>query len=163
LLTQERLCALLEYSPDTGEWHWRVDHGSKIKAGMKAGHTDKRGYVWIGIDGVVYLAHRLAHLYMTGEWPPYLIDHENTDKGANWWDNLRPASNEQNLGNRGKAKNNTSGFKNVYFRKDNRRHPWVVQVKRGARIHRSFHATIQGAADAAIIARQDLFGEFARG
>jgi hypothetical protein len=155
---------LLSYDPDTGILLWRVDHGTKIKAGMVAGHTDKRGYVWIGVNGILYLAHRLAHLHMTGEWPPYLIDHEDTDKSNNRWRNLRPATNGQNLANRGKSKNNKSGVKNVHRLTDsNRRRPWVSHVKCGDRAHVGYHATLEEAATAAETARRELFGEFARG
>ena len=117
--------------------------------------------MWIGIDGVVYLAHRLAWLHMKGEWPPDQIDHE-ADK-SNRWSNLRPATNQQNHGNIGKYANNTSGFKNVYFR-EGRRLPWLVQMMaRGELVSVGTYATAEEADAAARAARQRLFGKFARG
>lgn len=46
------------------------------------------GYRSIDIEGSKYLAHRLAWLYMTGEWPEYLIRHKNEKNDDNSWDNL---------------------------------------------------------------------------
>lgn len=162
-LQPERLRELLEYFPETGQWRWRVTNSMRAVAGSIAGYTDHRGYVYIGVDGVVYLAHRLAHLYMTGEWPPDQIDHENTNKNTNRWDNLRPATNQQNHGNMGKHKDNTSGFKNVYYRRG-RRMPWLVQIMaRGELFHIGTFATAEEADVAAGVARQELFGEFSRG
>ena len=154
---------LLEYFPESGFWVWRINHGTKIKAGQPAGHKDKRGYVWIGINGRLYLAHRLAHFYQTGEWPPNLIDHRDRDKSNNRWNNIRPATVQQNLANCGKQKSNTSGFKNVYFRGEKRRRPWAVQIRCGKLIYYGCFATIEEADAAAEKARVELFGEFARG
>jgi hypothetical protein len=110
----------------------------------------------------VLLAHRLAHLYMTGKWPPDQIDHENTDKSVNRWDNLRPANNQQNHGNIRKHKDNTTGHKNVYFRAGRRR-PWFVQIMAHGKlfISESF-LTADEAIAFARAKRRELFGDFAR-
>ena len=52
---------------------------NQLQIGDVAGHKNKRGYLVLFIDGYGYLGHRLAWLYMTGEWPLDEIDHANCD------------------------------------------------------------------------------------
>lgn len=61
------------------------------------------------------------------------IDHINGDKLDNRRCNLRLASNAENQYNRGKQKNNTSGFKGVRLnRKSNK---WCAQLKFNGKFH----------------------------
>lgn len=69
MLTAERLRSLLRYDPDTGTFVWAARTSNRIKIGDVAGRPHNRGYVAIGVDGRVYLAHRLAWLWVTGNWP----------------------------------------------------------------------------------------------
>jgi hypothetical protein len=52
---------------------------------------------------------------MTGSFPLFRIDHEDTDKLNNRWRNLRPASASQNAANARLSRRNTSGFKGVHY------------------------------------------------
>ena len=97
-LTVERLRELLSYDPATGKFLWRVGRQC-MRAGAVAGATEVQGYRVIKIDGKIYKAHRLAWLYVTGEWPPEEIDHKNTDPQDNVWSNLRLATHSQNQAN----------------------------------------------------------------
>lgn len=112
-LTQEYLKSILRYDPLTGLWTWLVNRGKKIKVGDSAGHKKPNGYIYIGIDGKLYLAHRLAWLYMKGEWPILLIDHKNRIKHDNEWFNLREATNSQNMRNTDLKINNKTGLRGV--------------------------------------------------
>lgn len=103
-LTQERLKQVLIYDPDTGIF---------IRNGKIAGSRDRRGYTRITIDGVKHWAHRLAFLYMTGDWPVGFCDHINQKKNDDRWGNLRDASRAQNSMNRPACKLNSTGFKGV--------------------------------------------------
>lgn len=114
-LTQEYLKSILHYDPLTGLWTWLCDRGYKIKEGAKAGRTLQTGYVSIGINNKQYLAHRLAWLYMTGNWPKDMIDHKNRIKNNNVWSNLREATNAENMRNTDFRKNNTTGKRGVRF------------------------------------------------
>lgn len=116
-LTQKRLKELLEYSPETGLFHWKVDRGAAgSKAGDIAGGIDEGGYVRIKIDGKKYRAHRLAWFYMTGEWPLQMVDHKDTVRNNNRWENLRAADLNINAQNRRVAhrNNKSSGLLGVH-------------------------------------------------
>lgn len=115
-LSAERLRELLRYDRETGLFTWRQRTGSTATPGSIAGTKDARGYVRIGVDGHVYRAHRLAVLYVTGEWPSGEVDHRDGDKANNRYRNLRNASrsvNQQNL--RAPHRRGSSGFLGVSF------------------------------------------------
>ena len=61
--------------------------------------------------------HRLAWLYMTGEFPNGQIDHINHVRNDNRWCNLRVVNNQENHKNRPKQKNNKTGIVGVAFNK----------------------------------------------
>jgi len=126
MITQDYLKERLDYNPETGIWIWKT-HYFKSMIGTRAGSLDCHGYRRIGIDYEEYKEHKLAFLYMKGEWPEIGIDHENTIKDDNSWTNLRKANKSQNNCNRGKQKNNTSGFKGVFF--DKRDKSYYAQIR----------------------------------
>jgi hypothetical protein len=121
-LTQAVLRALLDYDPTTGlfTWKWRDDVRPQWNgryAGKEAGYDWTAGpnvtYRSIRIFDWPFLAHRLAFLYVTGEWPPDAVDHMDMDGLNNRWSNLRPATKEQNAANTRATRNNRTGFKGV--------------------------------------------------
>ena len=102
-LTAEWLRELLSYSPDTGEFRWRVSLGT-ARAGSVAGTRQNKGYWCIKISGRAYLAHRLVWLYVHGKWPDEQIDHRNGVRDDNRIANLREATDSQNKQNRHQAR-----------------------------------------------------------
>ena len=126
-ITAARLRHLLSYDPDTGAFVWVRPSSVRVRVVDVAG-TVRNRYVRIRIDNTSYLAHRLAWLYMTGEWPIDQIDHVNRDKQDNRWANLRQASASQNGANCDKRARNTSGHKGVTWHRRNAR--WQVYVGR---------------------------------
>jgi hypothetical protein len=110
-ISQERLKQVLHYDNSTGLFTWLRGRPG-CRAGSPAGSSrDPAGYIRIMIDRHGYLAHRLAWLYMTGEWPEMYIDHKDTNRSNNCWSNLRKATNAENQYNSVAHKNNQSGFK----------------------------------------------------
>jgi hypothetical protein len=123
ILTAARLRKILHYNPHTGQFRWIGDDRHQLwkeqRWREKVGcvQTQKSGYRRhvITIDYQHYMAHRLAWLYMTGDWPEYNIDHINRRSLDNRWVNLRLAPKSLNYYNRGNPRNNTSGHRGVIF------------------------------------------------
>ena len=100
-LTQQRLKEVLQYTPETGEFMWLVTLNNRALAGAVAGCVCKRTrYRKISIDQVLYLAHRLAWLYVHGRFPEAEIDHRNGVRDDNRIDNLRDVTHAVNTQNR---------------------------------------------------------------
>lgn len=98
-LTAARLRELLHYDPLTGVFTRRVRTSQNNRAGDVAGGVNKGGYVQISVDGKLYYGHRLAALYMTGEWVAE-VDHRYGVRNDNRWGELRIGDrsfNRQNL------------------------------------------------------------------
>jgi hypothetical protein len=125
-LTQKELKEILNYNPETGIFTWIIDANSSVRSGDLAGTIVKRGYVTIGIRCKDMRAHRLAWLYMTGEWPKGQVDHINESKNDNRWSNLRIATSSQNRMNIGLRSDNTSGYKGVSWNKGSRK--WICTI-----------------------------------
>lgn len=101
-LTAERLRALFHYDADTGVFTRRVARGG-CKSGVNAGYTGSDGYQHLQIDGRKYKTHRLAWLYVYGEWPNGQVDHINGVRIDNWIANLRDVSGSVNQQNQKRA------------------------------------------------------------
>lgn len=125
-LTAERLRELLHYDPLTGVFTWKVTRSNNAPAGTVCDYKS-HGYVSVRIDYMLYGAHRLAWLYMTGEWPANEVDHKDNCILNNKWENLRQATKLQNRRNMGfRKKQNTSGYKGVSW--CSRLDMWVAQI-----------------------------------
>jgi hypothetical protein len=117
-LTQELLKEALNFDNDSGLFTWKtrpLHHFKNLRsmnkwntryANTKAGSLQKRGYIEISLLSKSYTAHRLAWLYMTGNFPENQIDHINCIKTDNRFINLRQATNAENAQNKIKSQNN---------------------------------------------------------
>ena len=123
-LTQERLKELLDYNPDTGVFTRRVSVQG-CKAGDIAGCLNGKGYRRISVDSKVYVASRLAFLYMGGYLPEYDVDHINRIRDDNKWSNLRHVSRQCNMRNGSRRSTNTSGITGVCWCKQYKK--WWVE------------------------------------
>lgn len=155
-LTVERLRELLDYDPATGVFRWKVRRYRLDMIGCVAGYARKDGYWTIRIEGRLYYGHRLAWAHFYGEWPPDDLDHEDNVPGHDWIANLRPATRTQNLGNQRRRRDNTSGFKGVFF--DKNLGKWRVAVKHR---HIGCFSTAEDAHAAYVAAAAGMFGEYA--
>jgi len=124
-LTQQELKKVLNYSPNSGEFHWKISSGSVAKGKIAGRTTSNSRYNQISIYGTSYLAHRLAYLYMVGYFP-IEIDHKDTNGLNNCWTNLRHATPTINKRNRHMPKNNTSGVTGVTW--DKSRNKWKAFI-----------------------------------
>ncbi|MDD0156969.1 HNH endonuclease signature motif containing protein, partial [Shigella flexneri] len=79
---------------------WKKKLSARGAVGKVAG-TISYGYNAINIDGVRYFAHRLAWLYVYGEWPKQEIDHIDRNRRNNAISNLRDVSRVVNALNVG--------------------------------------------------------------
>jgi len=122
MISQARLKELMHYDPETGVFARLATH--RGPTGTRA--PSNRGYLRIMLDGRRYQLHRLAFLYMTGEWPQDQVDHINRDRADNRWSNLRDVSNKENCKNQGVRKANTSGVTGVSFHEGTQQ--WRVQI-----------------------------------
>lgn len=114
-LTAERLRAFVSYDPLTGEFTRLVNTAPMGRMGQAAGSLAKpHNRIELRVDGKLYKAHRLAWLYMTGEWPRHDIDHVDGDSTNNRWANLRDVDARTNGQNRRRPqKNNKLGLLGV--------------------------------------------------
>jgi len=157
-LTADRLREALHYNPDTGAWTWRKT-GAGRRPDMVAGTINSAGYLIINISGHLYLGHRLAWLWMIGEWPPHDIDHINLVRLDNHWVNLRAATRSENHGNKRAYTCNKSGFKGVFSHKQK----WRARIGvNGSQIHLGVRDTREEAAALYARAAEKYYGEFAR-
>lgn len=99
-LTLARLKQVLRYEPEKGIFIWikAPKNHPRMQEYLAGGIAS--GYVMIKIDGHKYKAHRLAWLYMHGQWPSGDLDHINGCPLDNRLENLRIATNPQNQANR---------------------------------------------------------------
>lgn len=133
MLTQAELKSQLHYNPETGIFTWLASTNRRIKIGDKVGSKDGDGYLKTSLNYKTYRLHRLAWLYVYGEFPESVIDHINGIKDANCILNLREASMSENRVNAGSQINNTSGFKGVTFHKPSNK--WQAQAGLNGKNH----------------------------
>lgn len=162
ILTADRLKEVINYNPETGEFrrldrYGKPDHCGAIRTRLNR-HTKQ--YLLIGVDGTQYLAHRLAWLYVYGEWPSPQIDHINGDGLDNRLTNLRLASPSQNRVNADAQKHSRSGVRGIHAIKSG---IYRVQLQKDGR---SFHVGYFDNFYDAITARNEAYrqihGSFAR-
>lgn len=157
--TQEDLRRSLSYDPDSGRFTWLRGKLAGQEAGYIHGAPPKRGYRVIEFQGRNYMAHRLAMLWMTGQWPDE-VDHRNGRRHDNCWDNLRAATREGNAQNKAVQSNSRSGVRGINWYP--RFQKWrASRASNGKRQHLGYFATIEQATEARRAAELAQHGEFA--
>lgn len=156
---------ILSYDSEIGVFTWRP---RKIQgfnsSGKAAGGFDDQGYmrVWLTFGNVrrLYKAHRLAWLYVYGEWPKGEIDHIDGNRSNNSIANLRVATSAQNNANRRKRGGCSSRCKGVSWRKDLKK--WSARIKIAGRNTRlGIFDTEQEAIEAYLSRAREVHGDFA--
>ncbi len=159
MLTVEYLRKVLDYDPLTGVFKWKITRGTGAYARKDkiAGYARSKGSYWqLRLCGKHYYAHRLAWLYIYGEWPKQDLDHIDRNKQNNAIGNLREATATQNGAN-------------AKVRKDSRLGIQGVRKNRGAKTYEArvgttylgCFSTPEAAHEAYLRAKKERYGEFA--
>lgn len=107
------------------------------------------------------MAHRLAWLYIYGEWPIDQLDHINRNTSDNRIENLREATQSQNNANRSANKSKKySPLKGVSFYPDSKRWTASIRINNKNR-HLGCFDTAEEAHAAYVAEADQVFGEFA--
>ena len=132
----DSLTDILHYVPETGDFIWLKPTSFRVKAGAVAGTVavNDRGrskphpHLLIRINGVKYLAHRLAWLFGHGQDPvDLLVDHINGDSLDNRLCNLRLVTGTQNMWNIHDAQSlSKSGTRGTYQHKQTGN--WIAKI-----------------------------------
>lgn len=116
-ISAEHLRSVLAYDPKTGEFKWLKCQMHSL-VGKIAGSI-QYGYRVIAVGSSKYQAHRLAWLYVYGEFPEGVVDHINGIQDDNRIANLRVVAHKTNMENMRKPmRSNKLGVQGVHFRKD---------------------------------------------
>lgn len=155
MIRAERVQARIDYDPVEGTFYWS-DHPDNKFPGRQTGTVGPHGYRVISYRGTQLRCSRIAFACITGEWPEFDIDHKNRDTIDDRWENLREATESQNLANAKLRETNTSGAKGVsWFARDGK---WHVRVG-------TTHIGYFDDFDEAVIARDrvayERYGDFA--
>ncbi len=120
-LTQDELHGLVDYDRTTGIMK---KNGEII--GGEISNNDR--YLKAMLLGTRYKIHRLAWLYVYGEFPKEQIDHINGDRLDNRICNLRDVSQIMNNQNSAKRIDNTSGCVGVKIRLQGNKILWIASI-----------------------------------
>lgn len=145
-LNAETARRIFRYIPETGRIYWRERPASDFKtaahaktwntkwAGRSAfNSTNVQGYCQTNVGGRVYLAHRVAWLILTGDWPPDQIDHINGNRSDNRQSNIRAVSQSENSRNVRLRVRSQSGVTGVSWAKGERQ--WRARIVINGREH----------------------------
>jgi len=125
------LISILEYEKSAGTFIWKVNRKNGSKSGTIAGSPMKtncgKTYWRITINGMQYLAHRLAWFYINKSWPDDQIDHIDGNGLNNNINNLRSVTGLENHRNKRKLSTNKSGFCGISWNKQCNK--WIALIK----------------------------------
>ena len=153
-LNSTRLRELLDYDQNTGEFTWKISRGRTAKAGGIAGAKHGENYILIMISGRTYKAHRLAWMYVHGDWPKGFIDHINGVRHDNRIGNLRDVTRSENMQNQRKPQRNNPHLGVTWCK---RRQLWLAQIKVGGRNKfLGYHQKSEEASAAYLAAKKEL-------
>lgn len=150
-LTAEYLRKLLHYNPETGIFVWKIKPANCVQPGAIAGSIVTDGYLGISIKRVKYAAHRLAWLYVHGEWPKDQLDHINGVRKDNRISNLRESTQAENMQNARHKRNGQFSLGTSYHKAVKK---WTATIKiKGDKKHLGCFSTQEEAHKAYVAAK----------
>lgn len=85
----ERIKEVLSYNPETGSLTWKSKTAAWDRTGEEAAPAPAHnGYRYISLDKGDYLAHRLAYVLMTGEFPKGQLTFKDDNRLNLKWENI---------------------------------------------------------------------------
>lgn len=158
LPSAEILHQRFSYDPDTGELRNKA-----AGFGVTAGKLRVYGVTILGKN---YAVARVVWKMVTGDEPPWIVDHKDGDKSNNRWSNLRAADNADNSRNRvWYSDQNPTGH--VGIRENKRKgkivfsRPYLVVIQTGKKVRRmGTFPTLEKAIAARKAAEKQFYGEF---
>ena len=159
ILPQEELHRLFDYK--NGNLYWKIKPSNCANIGDVVGCIDKHNlYVRCRYKWKCYLVHRLIFAWHYGCYPK-MIDHIDGNRSNNKIENLRAADDKSNQWNQKLHSRNTSGYKNVLYKKTKK--AWICRFQvNGKTICKGHFKTAEEANELAIKMRKELHGEFAK-
>ena len=126
-----------------------------------AGNITTKGYRQVRLLDKVYFVHRVIWEMYNGPIPTNMqIDHIDGVKDNNNLENLRLATQSQNMSNKGKLITNTSGYKGVSW--NSSKNKWRARLTvDGKSMHIGYFDTAEEAYEAYCEIVQNICGDFA--
>ena len=153
----------LNYDPITGVFTWIANTSPRQhRIGQVAGNLDiNSGYRTVSVCNKKYYEHRLAWLFIHGEWPEE-VDHINRNRSDNRICNLREVDRVKQMQNLPVRSDSTTGMTGVSISKRQAElgkphwhaYIWVDRKRK----HLGYHATFDEAAKARQEAEKVYFG-----
>lgn len=157
----ELIRQLFAYDSEAGCFTSLVRRGKRWPPGQIAGTLDpSNGYRKLRFRGRQHFEHRLVWLWVHGEWPAAQVDHINGNRSDNRIANLRLATARENSRNAGMSRNNTSGYKGVFWERGCGKWRASITVNRKT-IHLGVFVSAPEAHAAYCAAAKKYHGEFA--
>lgn len=162
-ITQTYLCYLFSYNRRTGLLVWKNPLPPRGKVGVEPGWVDADGYRIVSIHGRRFPATHIIWKMVFGHWPRRFVDHKDGIKSGhgNRLNNLRLATNQQNMRNGARLVTNRAGFKGIHRRPETGMYRVCLTVDGRTIWLGQFH-TAEEAAIAYDNAAKMEFGRFAR-
>ena len=149
MLEYREALELFRYDYETGVLYWRWRVNSRVPKTLEAGTLMKSsGYLYVQVQGRLYLVHRVVMLMCYGFYGEGLdVDHINHVRNDNRLVNLRFVTRSENNKNKSVSSKSTTGVTGVDFLKAHKKYRARIRANR-ENIHLGMFDTLEEAAAA---------------